>query len=339
MPLSNSYKYLISFNFILFACGGAWAQKLVPGNGPITGAAQQYPSKTVRVIIPGTTGDTCDTMLRMIGQKFLEKTGYAFVMDNRPGGVGQVGLTYIAQAPTDGYTIGCGQGGNMVIVPLAYKKVAYDSTKDFAPIALMASNYLALTVHPNSPHKTVRDLIAFAKANPNKLAFGTNGEGAFLHFATELLRKEAGFTYYHVPFRNAQLMVTDLLGARIDAVLGAFITVQPHAVNGRLRILGIARETRAPNYPQFPTLSEAGVPGFTSGGWFGAIGPAGMPAHIVALLNKEMNAAMALPEIREKAAMLGLDLHTEPPAFFAKTIRDDFEKWGKLAREVNFKPQ
>lgn len=339
MLIRKLYNYLILFSFLFIAHSGAWAQIAAPGKAAATGATQPYPTKTVRVIIPGATGDTCDTMLRMIGQKFLEKYGYAFVMDNRPGAVGQVGLTHIAQAPTDGYTIGCGQGGNMVIVPLAYKKVAYDSTKDFAPIALMASNYLALTVHPTSPHKTARDLIAFAKANPGKIAFGTNGEGAFLHFATELLRKVAGFTYYHVPFRNAQLMVTDLLGARIDAVLGAFITVQPHAVNGRLRILGVARETRAPNYPQFPTLSEAGVPGFTSGGWFGAIGPAGMPTHIVALLNKEMNAAMALPEIREKAAMLGLDLHTEPPAFFAKTIRDDFDKWGKLAREVNFKPQ
>ncbi len=302
-------------------------------------AQQPYPVKPIRVIIPGTTGDTCDTMLRLIGHKFMEKTGHSFVMDNRPGAVGQIGLSYIAQAPADGYTIGCGQGGNMVIVPLAYKKVAYDSQKDFAPVALMASNYLALAVHANSPFKSARELISHAKANPNKLSFGTNGEGAFLHFATEHLRKEAGFTYFHVPFKNAGLSVVDLIGGRIDAVLGAFITVQPHAVSGRLRILGVARESRAPNYPQFPTLGEAAVPGFTSGGWFGAIGPAGMPKHIVAMLNREMNAAMKMPDIREKASILGLDLHAEPPEFFAKTIREDFDKWGKLAREMNFKPR
>ena len=311
---------------------------------PVTVTAQKppaaaYPAKSIRVVIPGNTGDTCDTMLRLIGQKFMEKTGYAFVMDNRPGAVGQIGLSFIAKAPTDGYTIGCGQGGNMVIVPLAYKKVAYDSLKDFAPITLMASNYLALTVNANSPFKTTRELIAHAKANPAKLNFGTNGEGAFLHFATELLRKEAGFTYYHVPFKNAGLIVTDLIGQRIDALLGAFITVQPHAVSGRLRILGVARDTRAPNYPQFPTLSETGVPGFTSGGWFGVIGPAGMPRDVVALLNREMNGAMKMPDVRDKAGILGLDLHTEAPEFFTKTIRDDFEKWGKLAREINFKPQ
>lgn len=324
-------KLLFLICFLSVAHGGH-AQK--PAAGTLA-----YPTKPVRVIIPGATGDTCDTMLRLIGHKFMEKTGYSFVMDNRPGAVGQIGLQFIAQAPADGYTIGCGQGGNMVIVPLAYKKVAYDSIKDFQPLALMASNYLALAVPAQSQFKTTRELIAYAKANPNKLTFGTNGEGAFLHFATELFRREAGFTYFHVPFKNAGLIVTDLIGGRIDATLGAFITVQAQAVAGRLRILGVARESRAPNYPQFPTLSETGVPGFTSGGWFGAIGPAGMPKAVVDLLNSEMNAAMKTPDIREKASILGLDLHTESPEFFTKTIRGDFDKWGKLAREAGFKPQ
>ena len=321
MVASMFRNYLFLF---LFLCAGA--------------GAQQYPAKPIRVIIPGAPGDTCDTMLRLIGHKFLEKTGYAFVMDNRPGAVGQIGLQFIAQAPADGYTIGCGQGGNMVIVPLAYKKIAYDSFKDFAPIALMASNFLALAVHPNVPFKNTRELITYGKANPGKLNFGTNGEGAFLHFATELFRKEAGFSYYHVPFKNAGLIVTDLIGGRIDATLSAFITVQPHAVSGRLRILGVARETRAPNYPQWPTLAET-VPGFQSGGWFGAIAPAGVPKDVIALLNREMNAAMRMSDIREKAAILGLDLHTESPAFFTETIRSDFDKWGKLAREIGFRPQ
>lgn len=317
----NNYLFLLTF--YLFSYGAY---------------AQPYPAKSIRVIIPGAAGDTCDMMLRMIGIKFAEKTGQAFVMDNRVGASGQLGLQLIAQAPTDGYTIGCGQGGNMVIIPLAYKKVAYDSNKDFAPIALMASNFLALAVHPNTPFKTTRELIAYGKANPGKLTFGTNGEGAFLHFATELFRKEAGFTYHHVPFKTASIIVTDLIGGRIDAVMSAFITVQPHAVSKRLRILGVARETRAPNYPDFPTLAET-IPGFASGGWFGAIAPAGMPKDMIALLNREMNAAMKSPDIREKAALVGLELHTESPEFFTQTLRNDFEKWGKLAREIGFKPQ
>jgi tripartite-type tricarboxylate transporter receptor subunit TctC len=299
---------------------------------------QAYPQRNIRVIIPGAAGDTCDMMLRLIGTKFLEKTGMSFIMDNRVGASGQLGLQLIAQAPTDGYTIGCGQGGNMVIIPLAYKKVAYDSFKDYAPIAMMATNFLALAVHPSAPFSNARDLINYGKKNPGKLAFGTNGEGAFLHFATELFRKEAGFTYHHVPFKTAATIVTDLIGGRIDAVMAAFITVQPHAVSKRVRILGVARETRAPNYPQFPPLNET-VPGYTSGGWFGAIAPAGMSKEHIAFLNREMNAAMKMPDIREKAALVGLELHTQPPEYFTQMLKDDFEKWGKLAREINFKPQ
>ena len=321
---ASGFRKLLFLLSILWASGGAYAQP--------------YPAKSIRVIIPGAAGDTCDMMLRMIGIKFAEKTGQAFVMDNRVGASGQLGLQLIAQAPTDGYTIGCGQGGNMVIIPLAYKKVAYDSNKDFAPIALMASNFLALAVHPNTPFKTTRELITYGKTNPGKLTFGTNGEGAFLHFATELFRKEAGFTYHHVPFKTSSIIVTDLIGGRIDAVMSAFITVQPHAVSKRLRILGVARETRAPNYPDFPTLAET-IPGFASGGWFGAIAPAGMPKDMIALLNREMNTAMKSPDIREKAALVGLELHTESPEFFTQTLRNDFEKWGKLAREIGFKPQ
>ncbi len=321
--LANIYNYLFLLSFYFFFSGAY---------------AQPYPAKSIRVIIPGAAGDTCDMMLRMIGIKFAEKTGQAFVMDNRVGASGQLGLQLIAQAPTDGYTIGCGQGGNMVIIPLAYKKVAYDSHKDFAPIALMASNFLALAVHPNTPFKTTRELITYGKANPGKLTFGTNGEGAFLHFATELFRKEAGFTYHHVPFKTSSIIVTDLIGGRIDAVMSAFITVQPHAVSKRLRILGVARETRAPNYPDFPTLAET-IPGFASGGWFGAIAPAGIPKDMIALLNREMNTALKSPDIRDKAALVGLELHTESPEFFTQTLRNDFEKWGKLAREIGFKPQ
>ena len=324
------HKYLFLFNFLFFAAAAH-------GQAP-AGLAQAYPAKTIRVIVPAAPGDSCDTLSRLVGYKAAEKLGQQFAIDNRPGAAGQLGLEQIARAPADGYTIGCGQGGNMVIVPLAYKKVAYDSFKDFAPVALMASNFLALAVHPAVPFKNMRDLITYAKANPGKLAFGTTGEGAFLHFATELLRKEAGFTYLHVPFKSTSAIFTDIMGGRIDATLGSFISIQPHAVSGKLKVLGVARDKRAPNYPQFPTIAET-VPGFASGGWFGFIAPASMPKDMIALLNREMNAAMKLPDVREKMTALGLEIHTESPEFFIKTLRDDFEKWGKLARDIGFKPQ
>lgn len=226
----------------------------------------------------------------------------------------------------------------MVIVPLAYKKVAYDTNKDFSPIALMASNFLALVVHPSVPFKGVKDLVAYAKVHPGRLSFGTTGEGAFLHFATELLAKEAGFRYLHVPFKSVSAISTDIMGGRIDAELGSFISLQPFAINGRLKLLAIARATRAPNYPDIPTIAET-VPGFTSGGWFGFIAPAGVPKEMIGLLNREINAAMRVNEVREKMIAYGLEIHTETPEFFVKTLQADFMKWGKLAQDIHFKPQ
>ena len=304
-----------------------------------TGAlAQTYPAKPIRVIIPTAPGDGCDILSRLVGLKVAERLGWQFAIDNRPGAAGQLGLQLIAQAPADGYTIGCGQSGNVVLVPHTYKKVPYDVFKDFAPVALMGSNYLALVVHPAVPFRNVKDLITYAKANPGKLTFGNTGEGAFLHFATEMLSRDAGFTYLNVPFKSVTALITDIIGGRIDAMLGPFNTIQPYAVAGRLKLLGIAREQRAPNYPDLPTIAES-IPGFTSGGWFGLIAPSGMPKEMIALLNREINSVLKQPDVREKMTTLGLDLHSESPEWFGETIRADYAKWGKLAKDIRFEPQ
>jgi tripartite-type tricarboxylate transporter receptor subunit TctC len=300
-------------------------------------SAQPYPNKAIRVIIPAAPGDSCDVLTRLISSRLSERLGQAVVIENRPGSGGQLGLTLIKQAAPDGYTLGCGQGGNMVIVPIAYAKVAYDAQKDFAPISLMASNFLALAVNPNVPFKTTADLINHAKANPGKVSFGTTGEGAFLHFATELLRIQAGFTYLHVPYKSNALIMTEIMGGQIDATLGSYISLQPHVASGKLRMLGIARAARLPAYPNVPTIGET-VPGFVSGGWFGIIAPAGTPKDIISLLNREVNAAMTQPAVREQMNTLGLETHLETPEYFSEAIRRDFGLWGKLARDINFKP-
>jgi tripartite-type tricarboxylate transporter receptor subunit TctC len=263
--------------------------------------------------------------------------GQAVVIDNRAGSAGQLGLTLLKQAPNDGYTLGCGQGGNMVIVPLAYAKVAYDSRKDFTPMAMMASNFVALVVSPKTPFKTVKELIDYGKANPGKLTFGTNGEGAFLHFATEQLRMMAGFEYMHVPYKDMGAVFTQMLGGDINASVGSFISVQPMADSGKLRLLGIARATRSPDYPNVPTIAET-VPGYTSGGWFGIIGPAGVPREITTLINKEVNWALQQPDVRERMKKMGLDIHTESPEFFTDLMNKDFENWGKVVKGMGFKP-
>jgi tripartite-type tricarboxylate transporter receptor subunit TctC len=295
--------------------------------------AQAYPSKPIRLIVPAAPGDSCDVLSRLIGQKVGERLGQQLAVDNRVGAGGQLGLQLIAQAPADGYTIGCGQGGNMVIVPIAYKKVAYDSLRDFVPIQIPVTNFLGLVVHPTVPFRNVKDLVAYGKANPGKLVFGSNGEGAFIHFSVELLRTLGGFTYLHVPYKGVAPVLTDIISGRIDATITSFVSVKPYVDAGRLKLLAIGRATRSPKYPDFPTIAET-LPGYENSGWFGFIAPAGTSREIVVLLNKEMNRAVALPDMREKLDSYGLEIHTESPEYFANVIRRDMEKWGKVARDI-----
>ena len=319
---------------VLLRVGLAAVAALLSSESP----AQAYPAKPVRVIVPAAPGDSCDVLTRLIGQKVGERLGQAFTADNRPGASGMLGLQLIAQAPADGYTIGCGQGGNMVIVPLAYAKVPYDTFRDFAPIQLTVSNFLALVVHPSVPFRNVKDLVAYAKANPGKVAFATNGEGAFIHFSVELLRTMGGFTYLHVPYKAVSAIVTDIMSGQVDATISSFISLYPYVTSGRLRLIAIGRATRSPKYPEYPTIAET-LPGYENGGWFGFIAPAKMSKEQIALLNREMNRAVKLPDVAEKLDTLGLEVHTESPEYFTEVIRRDVDKWGKVARDIGFKPR
>jgi len=317
----------IAISMILFA-----AMALPAGSA----FAQNYPVKPIRVIVPAAPGDSCDVLSRLIGQKVGERLGQPLTVDNRVGAGGQLGLQLLAQAPADGYTIGCGQGGNMVIVPIAHKKVAYDSLKDFVPIQIPVTNFLGLVVHPSVPFRNVKDLVAYGKANPGKLVFGSNGEGAFIHFSVELLRTMGGFTYLHVPYKGVAPVLTDIISGRIDSTITSFVSVKPYVDAGRLKLLAIGRATRSPKYPDYPTIAET-LPGYENSGWFGFIAPSGTSREIVVLLNREMNRAVNLPDVREKLDAYGLEIHAESPEFFANVIRRDMEKWGKVARDIGFK--
>ncbi len=307
------------------AWASAWAQ-------PAT-----YPSKPIRLIVPAGAGDSCDILSRLVAPRLSERMGQAVVVDNKPGSSGQLGLSLIKQAPRDGYTLGCGQGGNLVVLSLSLAKLPYDARKDFVPVSLMASNFLALLVRPDAPFKTTQELIAYAKAHPGKVTFGTNGEGAFLHFAAEQFSQMAGYEYLHVPYKAISDVFSQMMGNQIDATLASYISVQPVAAGGKVRLLGIARAQRSPDLPDVPTLSEV-VPGFTSGGWFGIIAPAGTPKDIVTYLNREINAVLKMPEVQLKMQQLGLDVHIESPDFFSEAIERDFTNWGKVLKKMNFKP-
>ncbi len=305
---------------------------------PCIAYSQPYPSKPIRIIIPFPPGNTMDIMARLAAPKLTERLGQNVLVDNRAGASGQLGLELAARATPDGYTLVGGQGGNLVVAPHTYRKIAYDPLRDFAPIALSTTNFLALVVHPSVPFKSVKDLIAYAKAQPGKLSFASNGEGGFPHMTIELLRVMAGFTYLHVPYKGSAQIATELIGGHVDAAIDGYTGLAPHVRSGRLRLLGITNPTRVAQLPDVPAIAEA-LPGYDSRGWFGFLAPAATPREIVTLLNQEINRAMNLPDVKEKLVAAGLIVVSEPPEFFTETIRSDHAKYGKLIRDIGFQPQ
>jgi tripartite-type tricarboxylate transporter receptor subunit TctC len=305
---------------------------------PLAAHAQQYPTRPIRVIIPFPPGNTMDIMSRLIAPELSKRLGQNVLVDNRAGAAGQLGLELGARAAPDGYTLVGGQGGNLAVQPHTYKKVPYDPIRDFTPIALGTTNYLALVVHPSVPFKGVKDLVAYAKAHPGKLSFASNGEGGFPHMTIEMLRVQAGFSYLHVPYKGSAEIATQLIGGHVDAAIDGITGLTPHIKSGRLRLLAVTSPTRVPQWPDTPAIAES-LPGYDSRGWFGWLGPAGMPRDIVTLLNTEINRAMAMPDVKEKLNAAGLIVVTEPPEHFAQVIKSDYAKYGKLIRDIGFQPQ
>src|SRR5713101_2549477 len=300
--------------------------------------AQPYPSKPIRIVIPFPPGNTTDIMSRLIAPKMAERLGQQVIVENRPGASGMLGLDYVAKSPADGYTIACVQGGNMVVLPHTSKSIPYDPLKDFAPIAVSITNYLAIVANPSVPFKTIGEMVAYAKANPGKLTVATNGEGGFPHLAFEQLRVMAGFTFTHVPYKGSAQIVTDVIGGQVQAAIDGITALAPHARSGRVRLLAITNRTRVPLWPGIPAAAED-VPGYESGGWFGYVAPAGTPREIVLRLNEEINRAIKLPEVSEKLVAGGLIVVAESPEYFGELIRNDYAKYGKLMRDIGFQPQ
>jgi len=306
----------------------------------IAGAAlaQAYPTRPIRIVVPFPPGNTMDIMSRLIGPKLAERMGQPVVVENRPGASGMLGLDLVAKAAPDGYTLGAGQGGNLTVLPHTNKNIPYDPLKDFAPIAVSTTNYLGIVANPGAPFKTVGEMIAYAKANPGRLTVATNGEGGFPHLAFVHLGLMGGFEFTHVPYKGSAQIVTDVIGGQVMAAIDGITGLAPHARSGRLRLLAITNKTRVPLWPDTPAADES-VPGYTSGGWFGYIAPAGTPRDIVAKLNEEINRAMKLPDVEDKLAAAGLIVVAESPEYFGELIRSDYAKYGKLVRAIGFKPQ
>ena len=299
---------------------------------------QTYPNRPIRIIVPFPAGDAADILARLVGQKLTEHLGQQVIVDNRAGASGQLGLDLAARAAPDGYTIALGQGGNLVIAPNTQRNPPYDPVKDFAAVASLVANGLVLVVHPSLPFKDVKDLIAYAKANPGKLTFASNGEGGFVHLSFELLRVQAGFTYLHIPYKGLAPSITDLISGQVDASMPTLAGAAPHVRSGKLRMLGTTNPMRLPQIADVPTIAET-VPGYESRGWFGFVAPAAVPREVIVLLNQEINRAMGLADVREKITAAGFVIDTGTPEYFAATIKSDYAKYGKLVRDIGLQLQ
>jgi tripartite-type tricarboxylate transporter receptor subunit TctC len=300
--------------------------------------AQPYPNKPIRIIVPFPPGNSMDIMSRLIGPKMTERMGQQVIVENRPGASGMLGLDLVAKAAPDGYTVGAGQGGNLAVLPHTSKRIPYDSLKDFVPIAVSTTNYLGIVASMNAPFNTVGEMVAYARANPGKLTVATNGEGGFPHLAFEHLRTMSNITYTHVPYKGSAAIATDVIGGQVQAAIDGITGMTPHIKSGRLKLLAVTNKTRVDLWPGIPAASED-LPGYESGGWFGYIAPAGTPREIVQKLNQEINRAMRSPEVSEKLAAAGLLVVTESPEYFANLLKSDYAKYGKLVKDIGFKPQ
>ena len=316
-----------------------YAFALLAGIGGHAAAlAQAYPAKPIRVIIPFPPGEAADIIARLLSPVMAERMGQQIVIDNRAGASGQIGLELLKNATPDGYTIGVGQGGTLVVVPHTYKKLPYDPLKDFTAVALNATNYLAVVANPNAQFKNAAEMIAWCKANPGKLTLGTNGEGGYPHLAFELLASMAGFKFLHVPYKGATQVATDVISGQVTVGIGSYSSLSTLVQSGRMRLIGVTNNTRVPDKPDLPVFSDL-VPGYDMRGWFGYIAPAGTPRAIVKRLNEEINRAMQQPEVNAKLVTAGLYVANESPEFYAEFIKKEYAKYGKIVRDIGFKPQ
>ena len=295
------------------------------------GAQQDYPSRPVRVVVPFAAGGGADVIARVVAQKLGERLGQGFFVDNRPGAAGNIGTDIVAKAPPDGYTL-LVVGPNHTTNPHLFAKLPFDPVKDFAPVSLLTAAPYILLVTPQLPLRTFADLVALARAKPGELAYGSAGNGTAGHLAMELIKTTAGIDVLHVPYKGSPPMLTDLMGGQIALGFDNVLSAAPHIAAGRLRPVATTGSHRSPTLPEVPTIAESGLPGFEVTVWQGLLAPAGTPAAIVDRLGREVRAALAEAEVRERMAALGVEVIASDADGFAEFIARDIAKWEPVIR-------
>ena len=296
------------------------------------GSAQSdYPSRSVRIIVPSEPGGGTDTTARVLAERVSQATGQNFVIENRPGAGQMIGIDLVARSPNDGYTL-LVAASTITILPSTNKNAKYDVLRDFAPISQLITVPAVLVVNPALPISSVKEFIAAVKAKPGEFNFGSAGVGTQPHMAMELFREMAGLNMQHIPYKGVAPAMTDIIAGRVSSMMVNVLSAKSQIEAGKLRGLAISGLKRSVAVPELPTVAETGLPGYEAIQWFGLFAPAGTPAPIVARLHKEFSSSLKSPEMQKRMASDGADAVGNSPTEFTAQIKSELEKWAKVAR-------
>ena len=298
--------------------------------------AQTYPAKSITLVVPFPPGGTTDVLARSIAQKLSESWGQPVVVDNRPGAGATIGATQVAKSPADGYTLLMGAVHHTIATSI-YAKLPYDFQKDFAPVTIVAMVPNILCVNPGVPARSVKELVAYGKANPGKLSYGSNGQGTAQHLIGEQFSALTGVDMLHIPYKGSGPLTSDLIAGQVSMSFDTITPVLPQIKAGKLRALAVTTAARSPTLPEIPTLAESGLAGFDQGTWFGLLAPAATPREIVGKLNAETVRILKLPDIQKRFDEIGAQPVGNTPAQMAATIKSDTDKYAVLVKKANLK--
>src|SRR5689334_9300407 len=301
--------------------------------------AQDYPSRPITLVVPYAAGGGNDLFARIASEKMSRTLGQQIVIENRPGAGGSTATRAVAKAAPDGYTLVIGGTGTLAVNPTLYQNVGYDPRKDFAPIGLIGTSALVLVVHPSVPAHNVKELIAYAKANPGRLTYASAGVGSGIHLSTEYFRFEAGIEITHVPYKGSAPALTDLVGGHVSLYLSSMPPAIALVKEGKLRALAVTGPTRSPIFPELPTIAEAALPGFEAVLHYGIVAPAGTPKPIIDKLNAALRSAVMTDEFKQKLAADGTEPLASTPEEYAADIDKEETKWSAIVKKSGSKEQ
>jgi tripartite-type tricarboxylate transporter receptor subunit TctC len=310
----------------------ALALGLAAAVGAAGAMAQAFPTKPVRIIVPQTPGGASDALARVIGQKLAERWAQPVLVENKPGAGGNVGTDYVAKSPADGYTLLMSYVGTQAINGSVYKSLTYDPYKDFAPVATLATVPFALVVNQNLPVKSAGELIAYAKAHPGAVNFGSAGNGSLNHLLGEMVNMNQGVKLVHVPYKGAAGALTDTIGGQIQMTFTSLPSVVGHIRSDKVRALAVTGSKRSATFPNLPTFSEAGITGLELSPWFGLLAPAGTPEPIVRKMNADIADLLRDKDVVDKFAAIGADPYITQPDQFGRILQDDIHKWAQVVK-------